>query len=191
MEEKHERKLKCELYNDSMHEEWRDVKGYEGLYQVSNKGNVKSIPHLIKANISGGTRITKGKEKKARKGWHGYKTISLCKEGELKTCLLHRLVAEAFVDNPNNLPAVNHIDGDKDNNSCSNLEWCTNADNSRHAVESGLITTAKKVRCIETNTVYRCSKDAEISTGINARNIRSACQGRYKTSGGYHWEYAT
>lgn len=170
-------------------EEWRDIEGYEGLYQVSNIGRIKSLAHVIKANISGGIRCTNEHIKRTNKGWHGYHYVALCKDGVSKTRSVHRIVAIAFIPNENNYPAVNHIDGNKDNNSADNLEWCSNAYNSAHAVKMGLITRAKKVRCVNTGIIYRCSKDAELATGINGRNIRSACSGIYKSAGGYKWEW--
>lgn len=173
-----------------MIEEWRDIEGYEGLYQVSNTGRVKSLSHKIKANISGGVRYTEEHFKILHKGWHGYIWVALCKEAKSKTFSVHRLVAKAFVPNINDYPAINHIDGNKENNNASNLEWCTNAQNSRHAIEHGLINSAKKVRCVETGKIYRCAKDAAEDFGLDARNIRSACAGTIKTSGGHRWEWA-
>ena len=93
--------------------EWRDVVGYEGLYEVSDEGDVKSKRGLRKQNYS-------------HKGY-------LCKEGVAKYYFVHRLVAEAFVDNVDNKPYVNHIDEVKDNNNISNLEWCTSAENKQYS----------------------------------------------------------
>ena len=90
-------------------ETYRDIQNYEGLYKVSDQGNIMNNKgHIMRP----------GKLKK------GYHTITLCKEGKRETFLVHRLVAQAFIPNPNNLPQVNHIDENKDNNSVSNLEWC-------------------------------------------------------------------
>ena len=106
---------------------YKDIKGYEGLYQVSNLGNVKSIyKHRP-------DKILKPVMKK------GYLMVTLCKNGTTKICSIHRLVAEAFIDNPDNLPVVNHKDGNRSNNKSDNLEWCTQKDNIRHAFNIGLV----------------------------------------------------
>lgn len=97
------KRIKCKI--------WKDIPEYKGLYQVSNLGRIKSIPHLIKANKDGGTRFTEEHIKNTSVGWHGYVRVSLCKNGKQKTHSVHRLVAMAFIENPNELPAVNHIDG--------------------------------------------------------------------------------
>lgn len=175
------KKLKCEI--------WKDIPEYKGLYQVSNLGRIKSIPHLIKANKEGGTRFTEEHIKNTSVGWHGYVWVSLCKNGKQKTHSVHRLVAMAFIENSNKLPAVNHIDGNKENNTVDNLEWCTNHENQMHASKNGLLPSSKKVICIETRKVYQSSGEAERETGICGRNIRSACSGIYKTAGGYKWKW--
>lgn len=96
-------------------EEWRDIEGYEGLYQVSNKGNVKSLNYR-----------RSGKEKKLRpEKLNGYLLVCLSKDKKHKGFLVHRLVAKYFLENPDNLPVVNHKDENKENNSSENLEWCT------------------------------------------------------------------
>lgn len=169
---------------------WKDIPNYEGLYQVSNTGRIKSIPHSIKANKCGGTRVTEEHIKSVTTGWHGYVWVSLCKNGKQKTHSVHRIVANAFVENKNNLPCVNHKDGNKENNTVENLEWCTVHENQIHASKNGLLSKSKKVICIETGVVYQSSGEAERDTNICARNIRSACAGKYKTAGGYKWKWA-
>jgi len=105
-----------------MIEEWKDIKGYEGYYQVSNLGRVRSMPRTIHrkkfGNVYVKCHILKSTES------FGYKYVSLCK-GSQKRLRIHRLVAEAFIPNPDNLPQVNHKDEDKSNNRADNLEWCT------------------------------------------------------------------
>ena len=95
---------------------WKDIPGYEGLYQVSNTGKVRSLNY----RGTGQTKILKQNITR-----YGYKTLALCKNGKDKRYFVHRLVAEAFIPNPNNLPYVNHKDEDKTNNAVWNLEWCT------------------------------------------------------------------
>lgn len=169
---------------------WRDILNYEGLYQVSNLGRIKSIPHLIKANKDGGIRVTEEHMKTTYVGWHGYIWVALCKNEKSKTYSVHRLVATAFIENKNGLPAVNHIDGNKENNVVENLEWCTNSYNQLHASSHGLFKNTKKVKCIETGKEYRNSCEAERKTGISARTIRNVCSGKGNTAGGYKWGWA-
>ena len=95
---------------------WKDVKGYEGLYQISNLGRVKSLRY---------NKSQKEKILKAGSGTHGYQLVVLCKKGKHKTTLIHRAVAYTFIPNPNNFPDVNHKDENKSNNCVENLEWCT------------------------------------------------------------------
>lgn len=118
-----------------MKEIWKDIKDYEGVYQVSNLGRVKSLSRFHNNN-SGGylskERILKQNIKR------GYLTVGLCKEGKTKTYSVHRLVAIAFIVNPHNKKTVNHIDGNKTNNLVSNLEWCTYSENQQHAFNIGL-----------------------------------------------------
>lgn len=102
---------------------WKDIQGYEGLYQVSTLGRVRSLDRLIKSRYGNFRKIT-GKIIKPNKIWSGYLRISLWKQ-QVEYKSLHRLVAETFIPNPQNLPCVNHKDEVKSNNSVSNLEWCT------------------------------------------------------------------
>ena len=129
-------------------EQWRDVKGYEGKYQVSNLGNVRSLD-MKQTRFNGLVRCEfqiKGRDLKpfqTGKGYkrdQGYLTIKIAG----KSYKVHRLVAEAFLDNPNNFEQVNHIDGNKDNNAVSNLEWCNNKQNAIHAAKNGLTPSGSK-----------------------------------------------
>ena len=120
---------------------WKPIKGYEGMYEVSDDGRVKRIASLASDGKKLPERILKGGNFS-----NEYKFVCLRKDGKNRNCLVHRLVAEAFIPNPLNLPKVNHKDGCKLNNTVDNLEWCTQAYNLRHAVEIGLVENQCKIR---------------------------------------------
>ena len=111
---------------------WRPVKGFEDRYEVSNDGQIRSLDTVLNCRGTG-TRIHKGKILPQRANCRGYITVNLCKDSKMHTKLVHRLVAEAFIPNIFGKPQVNHIDGNKKNNSITNLEWVTNAENAAKA----------------------------------------------------------
>lgn len=115
-------------------EEWKDIPQYEGLYQVSNLGNAKSLDRLAKNRAK-----LKGKSIKLNADKFGYLRFTVTKGNKSKTLRIHRLVGILFIPNPLNLPAINHKDGVKSNNSKDNLEWCTDSDNKKHAYKTGLM----------------------------------------------------
>ena len=155
--------------------EFRDIDGYEGLYKVSNYGEVYSV--------------RKGKNLSAGKSSSGYLTVGLCKNGKERSFRINRLVAKAFIPNPDSKAQVNHVDGNKLNNRVDNLEWCTPYENVHHSMEV-LGNNGKPIVCIETGVVYRSINEAERETGIRSTGIGKVCKGRRKTSGGLHWKYA-
>lgn len=114
--------------------EWRSVKGYEGIYEVSNDGRVRRIAGW--SNKNNGYRYPTGELK--QNNVHGYMRVALYKKGVPTRYSVHRLVASAFLKNPNNLPQVNHKDGNKGNNNVKNLEWVTQSQNMKHARDTGL-----------------------------------------------------
>ena len=116
---------------------WKDLAEYEGLYQVSNTGIVKSYDRKVSCK-SGATRLCKGKILKQFENERGYLCVVLTKDKKSKIAKVHRLVAKTFLDNFDNKPQVNHIDGDKRNNNIGNLEWVTNSENMLHAYAIGL-----------------------------------------------------
>lgn len=119
-----------------MQEIWRAVVGYEGSYEVSNLGNVRALPRTI-TRIDG-IEITYDKPHVTiRQNADGYMIVRLSKNGVRKQFNVHRLVAEAFIPNMDNLPEVNHIDANRANNCVDNLEWCTHRDNVRYAIQLG------------------------------------------------------
>jgi hypothetical protein len=115
---------------------WKPVPGYEGCYEVSNLGNVRSLDRIIPWKNS--TRRIKGKMcSQPTEGHNGYKTVRVCRNWITKGWLTHRLVAEVFVPNPENKPVVNHKDGNKENNAAINLEWVTHSENAQHVYTLG------------------------------------------------------
>lgn len=117
---------------------WKDIDGYEGRYQVSNMGNVRSLYYH---NTKGIVRVKCLKPATDKKG---YLRCALSKSNKLVTYKIHRLVATAFIPNPENLPQVNHINGDKSDNRIGNLEWCNNSQNQIHAYKNGLNAHSEK-----------------------------------------------
>ena len=172
------RKIKCEI--------WKDIPNYEGLYQVSNMGNVKSISHYAKNNVNGGLRLTKGIILSQYKMPNGYLQVQLSKNKIREKKYVHRLVAEIFLTNDENLSDVNHIDGNKENNSVENLEWCSHKENQIHMVKIGLTKKAQSVICEETGIKYSSLSEAERETGISRKAIKKSCENGNKY-GGYHW----
>lgn len=118
-----------------MQEIWKDIKNYEGIYQVSNLGRVRSLTRKVKTFY--GFRTTKGQLLKPLKTNRNYFRVDLKQNQKDKYVSIHRLVAEAFIPNPNNYPVINHIDGDTSNNKANNLEWCTQSHNIKEAYRVG------------------------------------------------------
>lgn len=174
-------------------EVWTDIKNYEGKYKISNKGRVLKLPRT--KELKKGISLTKFKLIKGSKDSYGYYQVRL----DNKTYLLHRLVAIAFLNNDENKPQVNHIDGNVANNNLSNLEWCTPSENIRHAIKSGLISKAKshkrKVCKIDLTTneviqTYNSIADAVKDLGCNSgRRLTNVCRGISKSYYGFGWRY--
>ena len=122
--------------------DWKDIKGYEGLYQISNTGQVKSLGRYQKGRFG---NLSFYKEKILKMSpIDGYKAVCLCKDAKGKTHWVHKLVAHHFIDNKENKPQINHIDGDKKNNNYENLEWCTYHENLSHAMKNNLRATCER-----------------------------------------------
>lgn len=174
---------------------WKDIKGFENRYQISNLGNLRN---------------SKTKQiLKFRKNSRKYLTITIRKDVKTYCYLVHRLVAEAFIPNPNNYPQINHIDGNKTNNSADNLEWCTASNNQKHAYRTKLHSkdiekmkrmnekskqkTKKEIIQYDLNrniiNEFESLKDAELKTKIKYQRISDCCRGKTKTAGKFIWKY--
>lgn len=174
-----------------MEEIWRDIERYEEYYQVSNLGNIRSKDRL-KWNGKAYYK-QKGVIKKKTIRADGYFVVNLSVEGRGKTHLVHRLIALAFIPNKNNLPVINHRDGNKLNNSLENLEWTTYRENNIHALENNLNNTRKKIKGthVGTNEVlfFESSREADRVLKIGYKNISACLNGKQNTAGGYEWEF--
>lgn len=155
---------------------WRDVKDYNGDYKVSNYGRVFSV----KSNLYLSQKVKVD----------GYLTVKLYGGGKSKREYVHRLVALAFVDNPQGLPQVNHKDENRENNNANNLEWCDSKYNNNYGEHKERVAKAhsKPVKCIETGKSFNSAKEAADFYNISASQINAIFRGRCKTAGGYHWE---
>lgn len=151
----------------------KDIKGYEGQYAVTSCGRVWSYKSQ--------RFLSPGKIKK------GYLNVSLCKDGKAKSYLIHRLVAEAYLPNPNNLPEVNHKDENPAHNWLNNLEWCDSQYNNNYGSHN--TKRYRPVYCVELNKSFNSIKEAATELGLNHSHISSCCTGKRKTHGGYHWQY--
>ena len=149
----------------------RDIKNYEGLYAITSCGKVWSY-----------------RRKKFLKPWpnaNGYLRVNLRKDKEVKSFFIHRLVAEAYIPNPNNYDTVDHIDFDRTNNCVNNLQWMSLSENSRKRRNC----RSNPIRCIELNTIYPSVTEAGRCLNLDKSSISKVCLGKRKTTGGYHWEY--
>lgn len=165
---------------------WKDIEGYEGLYQISNWGRVRSLKYkggskerILKPCISG----------------RGYLYVSLCKNHKRKNHYIHRLVGKAFLDNPDNLNEINHKDEDKKNNHANNIEWCDRKYNCNYG------TAIQRMTKTLSRTIYQYTLDGELlnewqsmheiqrKLGYDRRSISKCCRGLFKQSHGYKWTY--
>lgn len=151
----------------------RDIPGYEGIYAATSCGKIWSYRRKIflKPSLA-----------------NGYAIVGLRKDDKQKTWKVHRLVALAYIDNPENKPEVNHKDGCRTNNCVNNLEWVTSKENIAQANFKGKSKCFSRILCVETGIIYKSCADAGRSIGIHPYGINSVLNGRQKTAGGYHWE---
>lgn len=178
-------------------EEWRDIPGYEGYYQVSNLGRVRSLDRVVNGHGRGFPRLHKSRIIAQSYNHYGYRTISLCMDSKPKTHLVHRLVANAFISNCENKEDVNHINGMKTDNAVTNLEWATRKENMQHAYSNGLVghhnpSNKKRVRISLPNGFgkeFECIEYAAKYIGVCASGVSRACPGIRPHAGGYQCEF--
>lgn len=174
-----------------MKEIWKPVRNYECLYEVSNMGRVKSLNY----------RKT-GKEgiMKATKDSHGYLQVHLSKDGKVKNCYVHRLVATVFCENPEGYTEVNHINEIKSDNRAENLEYCSRSYNNTYNGRAKKVgkkaaeKTSKPVFSVGKKSGlimwWQSAREAERCTGISSGNIIKCCKGKLKSAGGFYWIYS-
>ena len=174
-----------------------EIKGYEGIYAIQSDGTVWSLSRLHR-NKWGDTNSTKKLAKMT--GWLDgqgrYLMVTLSKNGKSKKLLIHRLVANSFLENIDNKKEVNHKDGNKKNNNVENLEWCTRTENARHAVEIGLIKSDVGVKILQLTKEgvlvkeHNSIRGAARQMGKGMGNIANCCRGATKSAYGYIWKYS-
>ncbi|MBV4357712.1 NUMOD4 motif-containing HNH endonuclease [Pinibacter aurantiacus] len=172
-----------------MDEIWRDVTGFEKYYQISNKGNVQSLDRIVYTN-KGNARLVKGKLLTSRINNFGYLSVRLSYKGITRTLFMHRLIAQEFIDNPENKPFVNHIDGNKTNNSIENLEWVSHSENISHAYRSGLLNNnrganhheSRIVVSVHTGQAFYTIKEAANNAQMNYNTFRNLLNSNGNTS---------
>ncbi len=183
---------------------WKDVIDYEGFYQVSNIGRIKSIDRIVPRG--NGNLTIKGQIMTQIINNRGYLSVSLCRNAKYKHMVVHKLELLAFKDNPENKPFGNHKDGIKTNNILTNLEWATCSENNQHAYDTGLKTgvctgkfgkdnpSSKPLCQMDKNTMevlndFDSVHDVYRKLGFAVTNIAAACRGSQYTSHGYIWKY--
>lgn len=181
-------------------EQWKDIKNYEGMYQISNYGRVKSLDRL-----SSNGHLIKSRYMKVSKKNNDYLYVGLSKSGVQKKYFIHRLVALAFIDNPHDFPQINHIDENKTNNYYKNLEWCTQKYNNNYGtkVERQVNNTdytkiKRKMKCKkvmqlslkdEIIKIYPSARAAARQLNISQGDISKIASGKGNTYKGFKWKY--
>ena len=162
---------------------WCPIKGFEGLYEVSDQGRVRSLK-FGKERILKPIRMSKG-----------YLFVNLCKNGEMKKCLVHRLVAQTFIPNPDNLPQVNHKDEDKENNSVQNLEWCDQKYNINYGIRNQMVSMKLSKPVLQFTKdgefvrEWKSATDVQRTLGYFQNHISNCCNGKCKSSNGFIWKF--
>ena len=174
---------------------WKPISGYEGLYEVSNKGQIRSIPRLVHYS-AGYDRINKGRVlepvKASRNKNCDYFRVSLSKNNIVRQFPVHRIVAENFVPRKSGCDFVNHIDGNKHNNAVENLEWVTASGNKMHAVYTGIDIPnfgIKRVYCLTNGKVYPSASQAARELGLDDSSVSKVCRGKREHTKGMVFRY--
>lgn len=173
-----------------MEEIWKDIKNYEGFYQVSNLGNVRSLDRYVNYKKIGKQYI-KGKNLKPN-NVSGYYQVLLMNNGKKAYKKVHRLVAETFIPNPDNKPQVNHIDGNKLNNNVENLEWNTVSENILHSfyvLKNHIKKVYRYTKSGEYIDCYPTIKEAGEKLNVRVEDISKCCHHKRKSAGGYMWSF--
>lgn len=173
-------------------ERWLNVVGFEGCYIVSDRGRVMSLPR--RANHISGTRVSYGKVLRPSTIHNGYNIVTLCKNGKRYSRLVHRLVAEAFIQNPDNLPQVNHKNFDRKCNNVENLEWCTGSENSSYSESAGrLLHNSKRIirdDGIIFGSVAQAARELNIDPStVSVALCKTKKDGSPCTAGGHTFRY--
>ena len=177
-----------------MEEIWKDIVGYENLYQVSNLGNVRSLDRIVKGR-NNSDRLIKGKMLKAKKGNNPYLFVNLTVNNKGNNKLIHRLVATAFIPNPNNYPQVNHLNENVNDNRANNLEWVLPRENANYGTRNQRISQIKSKSVLQFDLNGNLIAEYESQTQAAKLNncyqyaISYCCLGKWKTYKGYIWKY--
>lgn len=175
-----------------MQEIWKDIPGYEELYQASNLGRIRSLDREI--SVNGGNQhtrfmckqIKKGKIRKSKLTKDGYYEIGLIKNGKTKFIRTHRLIAMAFIPNPNNYPVINHKNHNRLDNRSDNLEWCTVWYNNRYSKARKIVQLDKNYNLIK---IWDCMSDVHRELGLSVSNISKCCINKKYKTGNSYWRY--
>jgi hypothetical protein len=181
--------MECISVGDAMEETWKPVFGFEGFYEVSNKGNIRSLDRTVTRN-DGVVVAFKSKQLRPQKNSDGYLQIQISKGNKCKTLKIHRLVAEMFIPNPNGYAEVNHKDEDKTNNAVTNLEWCSHEQNSRYGTRGKRIASKLGKPLIafvpgEDTPAFKFKSMEEAATqlGVSSESVRQALLYGWKCRG--------
>ena len=174
-----------------MSEIWKPIPGYEGYYEASTYGRVRSVDRYT-INRWGSKTFHGSQIMKCRKFKNGYMHVKLTKNGKGVEPSVHRLIAITFIPNPGNLSQVNHIDGNKSNNYITNLEWCSSSENQLHSRRvlnriCGL--TRKKTLCIDTGEIFDSTHHAARAFNLSPGGVYNVCIGKNKHTGGMHFKF--